>query len=230
MEKIGASKRGKGRLRARIWCAAGLACTALFFAGCGAGRGSGDAGSLEEGTAPAGAVSEPAAEPETIAGAEIPSEIPGQIVNGIFESADGRFTVQADEEIWEVSRLDGPFELRLSRYPACFVTFQESGQITPEQTEQFETVFAPSYAEALKADYPDARIDGIYTPRSGLSGMAVTMTDRDGQFGMRQLFYLAADEQGGCLMTAILPETDTDHLKEDVQALMESFSFQNSNP
>lgn len=230
MEKGGASKTGTWRLRVQAWCATGMVCASLLFSGCGADRGSGDENSLEGGTVPAEVSTEAAEKTETASGAEVPFDLPGQIVNGIFKSADGRFTVQADEEIWEVSRLDGPFELRLSRYPACSVTFQESEQITPEQAEQFETVFAPSYAEALKADYPDARIDGIYTPRNGLSGMAITMTDPEEQFCMRQLFYLAADEQGGCLMTAILPETDADHLREDVQALMESFAFQNRNP
>ena len=213
MRKDGASKKGKYRIRVRDWCVAGLMCAAFFCVGCGADSALRESLEVER-TSPS-------------ISAELSSDMPGQIKNGVFKSTDGRFTVQADEQIWEVSRLEGMFELRLRRHPACSVTFQESEQITMEQIQQFETVFAPSYAEALKEDYLDVRVDGIYMPRSGLSGMAITMTDRERQLTMRQLFYLAADEKGGCLMTAILPESDDGRLQEDVQALIESFSFQN---
>lgn len=150
-----------------------------------------------------------------------------ELQDGIYLGDGGRFTVRADEALWEVSEVDGDWELRLSRKPSVWISFSPSEGISSETIEQFETDFAKSYAEAVREDYPDAKIAQIHRVSGQMAGLDLTMTDPTGRYPMYQMLYLATDGEESYLITSTLSEEEAKEFLPSVEAVIESFEFQN---
>lgn len=151
---------------------------------------------------------------------------PGEIRNGVYTGDGGRFTVKADEALWEVSEVDDDWELRLIREPSVWISFSPSEGVSPETMEDFETDFADSYAEAVKEGYPDARIAQIRLISDRMAGLDLTMTDPTGRYQMYQMLYVVTDGTNGYLITSTLSEEEEKQFRPAVEAVIESFEFQ----
>lgn len=151
---------------------------------------------------------------------------PGEIRNGVYTGDGGRFTVKADEALWEVSVVDDDWELRLIREPSVWISFSPSEGVSPETMEDFETDFADSYAEAVKEGYPDARIAQIRLISDRMAGLDLTMTDPTGRYQMYQMLYVVTDGTNGYLITSTLSEEEEKQFRPAVEAVIESFEFQ----
>ena len=154
------------------------------------------------------------------------SQAPGEIREDIFYSSDGRFTLEAEDGIWEVSELDGYTELRMTENPSVAITFSYLEGVPEEILDQFETEFALSYAESLSEVYSGVVLEEFFQPDKTKAGFSLRLTEPGSGQAMYQLFYLAIEAEEGYMITSILPEEEKDRLAAEVRETIESFSFQ----
>lgn len=149
---------------------------------------------------------------------------PETLVNGVYLSGDGKFTVKADEEKWQPAGREASWELVLRANGNIRISFTPANGLSKEMVAEVETSFADSCVEALKEEYPDIRKTQICKVNEEMAGFGMTMTDRSSGFRMYQFFYLASDGENGYLITAVFPEKE-EALKQEVMQVIESLAF-----
>lgn len=143
---------------------------------------------------------------------------------GLYTDNNGIFTVEADENLWEMSEMDGDLQLRLKTAPSVWISFSAVDGISRESIQAFQTEFADSYVETLRESYPDVRKVKERTVNEQMAGLDVVMTDITGQYEMYQMLYLVTDGSEGYLITSTLSKEE-EAFQPEVEAVIESFQF-----
>lgn len=154
--------------------------------------------------------------------------MPGTIKGGIYLSPAGNFTVNADERLWTVKE-DGEQTLHLKENDNVWISFSAAEGLTPAMLEDFEESFVERYIEGVRVTYPDAEMRECEVINSSLVRVDMSMSYGSGLYTMYQIMYLVSDGENGYIITAILPQSESEHLRTSVYDMVETIQFLNAS-
>lgn len=157
----------------------------------------------------------------------IEEQMPGTITDGVYLSGDGRFTVKANETLWQMRETDGGFELYRKENGNIWISFSPADGLASDMLADFETSFVKQYMEGIQVGYPDAQAIEIVVVNEFLARVDMTMTYDFGAYTMYQILYLVTDGENGYIITATLPEDEAKGLRQEIYQLVESIEFLN---